>query len=90
MTFVISSICSSMKDASCVEVCPVDCISPAPDTDGYETTDQLYINPIECIDCGACEPACPVGAIFDADRIPEEWRDSIETNAAYFDSLKTG
>jgi NAD-dependent dihydropyrimidine dehydrogenase PreA subunit len=76
-----------MKDASCVEVCPVDCISPGPDTEEYDATQQLYINPVECIDCGACEPACPVGAIFEASRIPPEWASSVETNAAYFSNL---
>jgi len=43
-----------VKDRSCVDVCPVDCI--------YEGEDQLYIHPDECIDCGACEPECPVTA----------------------------
>jgi ferredoxin len=56
MPYVITEPCIGTKDASCVEVCPVDCI--------YEGEDQYYIHPDECIDCGACEPECPVTAIF--------------------------
>ena len=64
MPYVITQPCIGQRDASCVEVCPVDCIHPTPDEEGYEYAEQLYINPDECIDCGACEPACPVTAIF--------------------------
>jgi NAD-dependent dihydropyrimidine dehydrogenase PreA subunit len=56
MAYIIAEPCIGVKDASCVAVCPVDCI--------YEGEDQYYINPEECIDCGACEPECPVEAIF--------------------------
>ena len=56
MTYVIVEACIGVKDRACVDVCPVDCI--------YEGEDQLYIHPDECIDCGACEPECPVTAIF--------------------------
>ena len=55
MPYVISSACTTSKDRTCVEVCPVDCI--------YEAADQLYIHPTECIECGACEPECPVEVI---------------------------
>ena len=66
--------CIGTKDASCVEVCPVDCI--------YEAEDQYYINPDECIDCGACEPECPVQAIFPDTDVPPEWNAYIEKNRA--------
>ena len=58
--FVIAQPCVDVKDKSCVDVCPVDCIHPMDDDD----VDQLYIDPQECIMCGACEPECPVEAIF--------------------------
>ena len=59
MTYVITEPCIDVKDKACVEVCPVDCI--------YEGLNQLFIHPDECIDCGACEPVCPVKAIFTED-----------------------
>lgn len=76
MTYVIAEPCIDVKEAACVEVCPVDCI--------YEGEDQYYINPDECIDCGACEPECPVDAIFEDVDIPEKWESFIEKNAAFF------
>ena len=74
MPYVIAEPCIGTKDASCVEVCPVDCI--------YEAEDQYYINPDECIDCGACEPECPVQAIFPDTDVPPEWTSYIEKNRA--------
>ena len=65
MTYVITQPCIGVKDASCVDVCPVDCIHPSQNEEGFDEAEQLYINPDECIDCGACEPACPVTAIFE-------------------------
>jgi NAD-dependent dihydropyrimidine dehydrogenase PreA subunit len=59
MTYTITDPCIDVKDQSCVEVCPVDCIHFDGDADR-----MLYIDPDECIDCGACEPVCPVTAIF--------------------------
>ena len=58
MTFVITETCIDEQDQSCVEVCPVDCIHFEEGVDKI-----LYIDPVECIDCGACEPVCPVDAI---------------------------
>lgn len=78
MAFVITEPCVGVKDKSCVDVCPVDCIY------GTDEDEQLYINPDECIDCGACEPECPVSAIFDEPAVPDEWRSYIEKNARYF------
>jgi NAD-dependent dihydropyrimidine dehydrogenase PreA subunit len=80
MTYVITQPCIDVKDKACVEVCPVDCIHP---TDG-EGVSQLYIDPDECIDCGACEPECPVEAIFAEEDVPEEWAHFTKINADYF------
>lgn len=85
MAFVIAEPCIGTKDTSCVEVCPVECIHPMPDTDEFEEVEMLYIEPDECIDCGACEPECPVEAIFPEDEVPEKWHEYIEINRAYFE-----
>tara|TARA_B100000700_G_scaffold328704_1_gene447461 strand:+ start:5324 stop:5563 length:240 start_codon:yes stop_codon:yes gene_type:complete len=66
-------------DQSCVDVCPVDCIHFE---EGADKT--LYIDPDECIDCGACEPACPVSAIFPDDDVPEEESIYTEINALWY------
>jgi NAD-dependent dihydropyrimidine dehydrogenase PreA subunit len=84
MTYVITQPCIDVKDASCVDVCPVDCIHPSPNEPEFETVQQLHINPDECIDCGACEPACPVTAIFEESAVPEEWKSYIKVNADFF------
>ena len=80
MTYIIAEPCIDVKDKACVEVCAVDCIHPV---DG-EGVPMLYIDPDECIDCGACEPECPVEAIFAEEDLPEEWNKYLEINAAYF------
>jgi NAD-dependent dihydropyrimidine dehydrogenase PreA subunit len=84
MTYVITEPCIGVKDTACVEVCPVDCIHPAKEEDGFEAAEQLYINPDECIDCGACESVCPVTAIFADSDVPEKWASFTEKNAQYF------
>jgi len=84
VTYVITELCASMKDTSCVEVCPVDCIHPTPDEEGFEEAEHLYIDPVECIDCDACAQSCPVGAIFAARNVPDEWSSATAENAAYF------
>lgn len=86
MTYVITSPCIGVKDGSCVDVCPVDCIHPAAGEPDYDRYDQLFINPDECIDCGACEPACPVSAIFEESAVPAQEREFIALNAAHFRS----
>ena len=78
MAFVITEPCVGVKDKSCVDVCPVDCIY------GTDEDDQLFIHPDECIDCGACEPECPVQAIYDEAAVPAEWQSYIAKNADYF------
>jgi NAD-dependent dihydropyrimidine dehydrogenase PreA subunit len=78
MPYVITEACIGTMDRSCVDVCPVDCI--------YEGAEQLYINPDECIDCGACEPECPVTAIFPEDGVPPELTRYVQINRAVFES----
>jgi NAD-dependent dihydropyrimidine dehydrogenase PreA subunit len=84
--YVITEACIGLKDASCVAVCPVDCIHPGPEEEGFAETDQLYIDPSVCIDCGACEPECPVNAIYPDTAVPEELASYIQKNADYFKS----
>jgi len=84
MTYVICQPCIGVKDTACVEVCPVDCIHPRKDEPEYENAEQLYINPNECIDCGACESVCPVQAIYPDYSVPDEWKEFIEKNANYY------
>ena len=79
MTYVITQPCIGTKDASCVEVCPVDCIHST------DEADQYFINPDECIDCGVCAEVCPVEAIFFEDDVPEQWANFIPLNKAFFD-----
>ena len=67
MTNIIGSPCIDTKDTACVDACPVDCIHPKQDEDGFEEAKMLYIDPEECIDCGVCEPECPVEAIYDSE-----------------------
>jgi len=75
MTYIIVSTCLDVKDAACVDVCPVDCI--------YEGDRMYYINPDECIDCAACEPVCPVAAIFAEDAVPDDEKEYIEINKSF-------
>lgn len=79
MTYTIAQPCVDVMDRACVEECPVDCI--------YEGKRSLYIHPDECVDCGACEPVCPVEAIFYEDDVPDEWEEYNDANAAFFDDL---
>ena len=79
MTFVITQPCIDVQDQSCVEVCPVDCIHYE---DGSDR--MLYIEPEVCIDCGACEPACPVSAIFAEEDLPEDQEHFLEINTLWF------
>ena len=83
MTYVIAEPCIGNKDASCVEVCPVDCIHPAPGEPGHDDVEQLYIDPEECIDCDACVEACPFDATFAEDQLPAEFQDYIRVNREY-------
>lgn len=82
MAFVITSPC--IADYSCLEVCPVDCISPGPESDKFDGAEQLYINPDVCIDCAACVDACPVSAIYKKELLPERWQHYADLNQSYF------
>ncbi len=66
-----------VKDKACAGECPVDCI--------YEGERVLYIHPDECVECGTCEPVCPVEAIFCEDDVPERWAQFTAENASFFD-----
>ena len=84
MQFIITDPCIETKDTACVDVCPVDCIHPRKDEAEFAHATMLYIHPEECIDCGACVPACPVTAIYDSiDSTPANQKDLIEANAIY-------
>lgn len=76
MAYVIGEPCIDVVDRACVDECPVDCI--------YEGSRALYIHPAECIDCGACEPVCPVTAIYYEDDLPAELAPYLEDNARFF------
>ena len=82
MTYVIAEPCIDIIDRACVEECPVDCI--------YEGRRALYIHPDECVDCGACEPVCPVEAIFYEDDVPAQWSAFTHDNARFFREVLTG
>jgi ferredoxin len=84
MPFIITDPCIGTKDTACVDVCPVDCIHPRKDEPEFEQATMLYIHPEECIDCGACVPACPVAAIYDSvESTPASQKQLIEANAIY-------
>jgi ferredoxin len=84
MPFIITDPCIETKDTACVDVCPVDCIHPRKDEAEFAQATMLYIHPEECIDCGACEPVCPVKAIFVDDELPAEWKQYTEINKQFF------
>jgi NAD-dependent dihydropyrimidine dehydrogenase PreA subunit len=84
MAYVIAEPCIGTKDTACVDACPVDCIHPKKDEPNHAEAELLYIDPVECIDCGACVPVCPVSAIFALDDLPEKWSDFTARNAAYY------
>ncbi len=85
MAYVIAEPCIGTKDTACVDACPVDCIHPKKDeNDKHGEVDQLFIDPVECIDCGACVPVCPVSAIYAADDLPEKWNHFTQKNSEYF------
>jgi NAD-dependent dihydropyrimidine dehydrogenase PreA subunit len=79
VTYIITQPCVDVIDKACIEECPVDCI--------YEGERMLYIHPDECVDCGACEPVCPVEAIFYEDDVPDQWKDYYKANVEFFADL---
>ncbi|MEQ9364108.1 MAG: ferredoxin family protein [Leptospirales bacterium] len=97
MPYTIVEPCVGVCDTACVEVCPVDCIHPTKEEwsdkgfeEGKLEGKQLFIDPEECIDCGACEPVCPVQAIFAEDEVPDKWKDFIAKNYEYYGQTFNG
>ena len=94
MSYIITELCLSTCDSALVEICPVDCINGPEDTEDYGlgTKEEgfnpegkmLYINSDECIDCEACEPECPVEAIYEQGAVPDEWIEFIKINYDFF------
>ncbi|TCT03859.1 4Fe-4S dicluster domain-containing protein [Aquabacter spiritensis] len=84
MTYVITTLCIGSKDASCVEVCPVDAIHPAPEDEAFEAVEQLFIDPRLCIDCDACRTVCPMEAIYTKATVPPDQAASVRENAAFY------
>ena len=82
MAYVITDTC--IKDALCVDVCPTDCVHPKKDEPEFEAATQMYVDPAECIDCGACLPVCESNAMFALDDVPEDKKSFVEKNAAFF------
>ena len=82
MTYVIAQPCIDVLDRACVEECPVDCI--------YEGERALYIHPDECVDCGACEPVCPVEAIYYEEDLPGQWQTHLADNVVFFEMEHPG
>jgi ferredoxin len=82
MAYVITETCT--KDELCVQACPVDCIHPKQDEDNFADAPQLYVDPAECIDCGACIPVCPTNSIYTLDELPMESARFAELNAAHY------
>lgn len=78
MTFVITQACIDVRDMSCIEVCPVDCIYH------LDEDRMCYIEPDECIDCAVCESACPVGAIFKDEDVPADVAEFTAINELWF------
>lgn len=79
MTFVVTDNCKGCRFTDCVAVCPVDCF--------HADDEMLYIDPAECIDCGACVPECPVEAIYDEAQLPDDKTEWIKINADKAPSL---
>ncbi|MEM7443759.1 MAG: ferredoxin [Pseudomonadota bacterium] len=82
MTFVITAPCIDVKDGTCVDVCPVDCI--------YEGGRMFYIQPDECIACGVCETICPVEAIYPEADVPADMKSFTQINRRFFDASVSG
>ena len=90
MAYIIAEPCIGTKDTACVDACPVDCIHPKKDTQyedgrpGFDSVAQLFIDAVECIDCGACVPACTSDSIYTQEDLPDDKKQFAEANAAHF------
>ena len=85
MAWVITRLCRDCLDQSCVDVCPGECIYVYKGSDSDKFPNQLYIDPEECIDCGACEPECPWEAIFEDSAVPNVFSEDTGLNAMILD-----
>ena len=99
MLYVIAEPCVAVCDQACVQVCPVECIHGPVPNEELELVPkeeratrfpslQLYIDPAECIFCGACEAACPVEAVFEEDSLPPKWEHYRALNAQFFEERR--
>jgi len=84
MAYVIAAPC--IADYSCVDICPVDCISPRPSDAAFDTAEQLYIDPRKCVNCGACVDICPASAIFETSELPARWAHYADINRQHFET----
>jgi len=87
MTFIITQNCIGTCDTACVDCIHFtqdDCGETAQQSDFDSEGKQLYINPEDCIDCGSCEPECPVNAIFEESEVPEDMQKFIKINYNHF------
>lgn len=82
MAYIITDEC--IKDSLCVDVCPTDCIHPKQGEPRFEEVTHLFVNPADCVDCGACVPVCPSNSIMVVDDVPEDKKEFIEKNAAFY------
>ena len=82
MAYVITDTC--IKDSLCVEVCPTDCIHPKQEEEGFAAATQMYVDAEGCIDCGACIPACTSDSIHALEDVPEDKKEFVEKNAAFY------
>ena len=82
MAYVITETCT--KDEKCVEVCPVDCIHPRKDEPGFAEASQLFVDPVACIDCGACVPVCESSSMYALGELPDNLMAFGEKNAQYY------
>ena len=90
MAYIIAEPCIGVKDTACVDACPVECIHPKRDETDFGSSKMHYINPVECIDCGACAPVCPVQAIYAEGDLPGRWERFEQINANYYSMRTTG
>jgi ferredoxin len=89
VAYVIAEPCIGIKDTACVDACPVDCIHPRRDEASFHAERMLYIDPVECIDCGACVPVCPVSAIFAESDLPDRWSEYAEVSRSHYEHNRT-
>ncbi len=82
MAYVISRLCRDCVNGACLDVCPTETIVQEKPNAGLGLPNQLFINPDDCIDCGACAPECPWEAIFEEDQIPKEFEEDVALNAS--------